>query len=151
MIDITNPGRQSGTLKVLSMEDKGEKMRWLTCEQDGQQLAFPIKQWKNLDGKLATVPAVDVEAVAEVEVKAGKFGNEAILESFGGATQQSGRGSGGGGGKSYVPKSREEFNASCVSGIIKSAIEKEPDPVKMEALAIAGLKVYKQAMKEYSV
>lgn len=143
-LDISALGKQSGTVKVSSIEDKGTKMVWLACDQDGQRLPFPVKVWKGDLAKMAVVPAPGVEAAAEIDVKAGQYGNEALLLSFGGSPRQ-----GGGGGRQFVPRSAAEIHSASVAGIVKSCIEKVENPSELGEWALAAMECYADAMGRF--
>lgn len=85
----------------------------------------------------------------EVQKKPDKDGKEErwITSVNGVAAKKQGGFGGGGRGKDYVPKSREEIHCSCITGILKSCIEQGDIELVLAAKAIA---LYKAEMKEYA-
>jgi hypothetical protein len=83
-------------------------------------VAAPLKCWK--DKKFGTPLQEGAEASAEVEVKAGKNGNEGWINSFGGVVQGQ-RGGGGGGGRQFTPKTPAEIHSASLCGCVKTAFE----------------------------
>lgn len=108
----------------------------------------PIKFWSSNKDRFGSELAAGVSAEATFEtVKSQKDGypDEKFLKSWGGIKAKAF--GGGGGGRPSQPKTPVEIHASCVAGIIKSAIEQgDVDG----SLAKTHLKIYEETVAKWS-
>ncbi|MBN9503630.1 MAG: hypothetical protein BGO01_20710 [Armatimonadetes bacterium 55-13] len=150
-VDLSKIGPQRATITITEITDK-DKLAFINIEGFGK----PLKVWKSSMTKFATPLEVGATAEAELDVKAGNYGNEAFITTFGGPNKSSGgfAGKGGGNTRSFTPKTSAEIHSASIAVIVKTAIESamqmrlEDLEVNIERIAAVGLKCFTQGLKQ---
>lgn len=141
-IPMTPGVHNLGVIKIVSVSEANKSCNWADI---GAQKK--LKFWKKNSFSVELTDGAEAELV--VEVKEEEYNGEKLLvpwvKSFGGDKP---KGGGGGGSRSYTPKSAAEIHSSSVCGILKSAIEFHPEGWKKVAEEAIG--VYEAAIKRLS-